>query len=410
MKGAKGESTTAWDDYRWLTGPAARAGLQAASAELRASVQLVRRLRADYGPQRAALLIEQAELRRRAAVKFPRAAEMFFTRTRLEQATDQRLADYKAERFPAGDVADLCCGIGGDLLALAQHRQVIGIDRDPIAACLCAANAASLEVDSRAEVRVGEAGELDLARLAVWHCDPDRRASGGRTVRAETFQPPAAAIAGWLDVNPHASIKLAPASPLPAEWPDDCQREWLGARRQALQQVAWFGDLRQHSGRQVTLLDVSAEPWILRGEPDVRPAVADRRRHFLAEPHAAIFAARLVGALAEQQALPAYSDDGGWLTADERPDCAGLAAFRAVDAGPLDRKRWRREIRRRGIGRLEIKVRGANIDPERLRKELQPRGPEQATLIVLRRRAAVEAVLAERMPADDREPNRPHGR
>ena len=63
---------------------------------------------------------------------------MFFTRLGLEQATDAWVARYKATRFPAGQLlADLCCGIGGDLMALSERGPTRGVDRDPVAA-ICA--------------------------------------------------------------------------------------------------------------------------------------------------------------------------------------------------------------------------------------------------------------------------------
>ena len=66
---------------------------------------------------------------------------MFFTDRALQQATDELLADYKARRFPAQRaVIDLGCGIGGDLLAIAQRGPTLGVDNDPILALLAAAN------------------------------------------------------------------------------------------------------------------------------------------------------------------------------------------------------------------------------------------------------------------------------
>ncbi len=66
---------------------------------------------------------------------------MFFTARGLEQATDEIVAACTASRFPRGlPLAELCCGIGGDLLALAHRGPVVGVDRDPAAAILADAN------------------------------------------------------------------------------------------------------------------------------------------------------------------------------------------------------------------------------------------------------------------------------
>ena len=79
-------STASIDDYHWLVGAEAAellARLQTTSAGL---VALVSQLRATLGPSRTHLALEQVDLRRRAADKFFYAAQMFFTRTGLEQS------------------------------------------------------------------------------------------------------------------------------------------------------------------------------------------------------------------------------------------------------------------------------------------------------------------------------------
>ncbi|OLT16508.1 hypothetical protein BJF78_13855 [Pseudonocardia sp. CNS-139] len=57
---------------------------------------------------------------------------MFFTRDGLEQSSAEVVARHTARRYAgAATVADLCCGIGGDLLALAAGSAVVAVDRDP---------------------------------------------------------------------------------------------------------------------------------------------------------------------------------------------------------------------------------------------------------------------------------------
>ena len=57
-----------------------------------------------------------------------RAARMLFTRPGLEQASSEIAARHRAARPPAaapGCLADLGCGVGGDLIALAAGREVL---------------------------------------------------------------------------------------------------------------------------------------------------------------------------------------------------------------------------------------------------------------------------------------------
>src|SRR5262245_503814 len=86
-------------DYEWLTGSEADAVLAALAVDQTPLHTAVARLRGRFSTNQTHLLMEQAELRRRATAKFTQAHQMFFTRIGLEQATDEWVAQYKASRF-----------------------------------------------------------------------------------------------------------------------------------------------------------------------------------------------------------------------------------------------------------------------------------------------------------------------
>src|SRR3954471_13430214 len=127
-------------DYEWLTGSEAGAVLEELAAETTPLHTMVARLRNRFTQTRTHLLLEQVELRRRAAAKFSRPYRMFFTRLGLEQASDEWVARYKASRikravgFTSTVFADLCCGVGGDLIGLVQTGPAIGVDFNAAAA------------------------------------------------------------------------------------------------------------------------------------------------------------------------------------------------------------------------------------------------------------------------------------
>src|SRR5579864_2888223 len=107
-------------------------------------------LRREYPASLAAAAVAQHELRLAAREKFSRAMEMLFTRAGYEQSSSETIARHRAARFGgARRVADLCCGIGGDLIALAAPRPaaaespatVLAVDRDEIHARLALHNA-----------------------------------------------------------------------------------------------------------------------------------------------------------------------------------------------------------------------------------------------------------------------------
>ena len=64
---------------------------------------------------------------------------------------------------------------------------------------------------------------------------------------------------------------------------------------------------------------------------------------------------------------------------------------------PNDVKALARALRDRGIGTLEIKKRGVDVDPATLRTKLKLRGPEAATLFVTRIGDRRVTLLADRV-------------
>jgi methylase of polypeptide subunit release factors len=102
---------------------------------------------------------------------------MFLTRKGLQHATDEAIAGYKATRFLTGSqIFDLCCGIGGDLIALARQGKATGVDLEPLAALFAEANVQTYGLQFA--IRQVDTSQATLPHEACWHCDPDRRAGG----------------------------------------------------------------------------------------------------------------------------------------------------------------------------------------------------------------------------------------
>ena len=391
-------------DFQWLTSDDSQEWLALAQAQFATrgypAPQLVKQLRRTLSPDRAHLVLEQVELRARAREKFTLAARMFFTRKGLEQATDERIAAYKAARFPSqSTIADFCCGIGGDLIALAQRGGVVGVELDPAVAHLanwnCQMNGIAAD---RLAMQVTDAASFPLATVAAWHIDPDRRSTGKRTTRIELHEPPLEDLERMVGQNARAAIKLAPAADVPQSWQDSAEREWIGSRGECRQQVAWFGELAQHAGqRAATIVDAAGGVRTIVGEPDRQIPVASQIGRYLYEPHAAVLAAHLEGVLTEEHALAQITPQIAYYTADSLVRDAALDAFEVLDVLPFDRKRLKAYFRERNVGRLEVKKRGSDVDPDKLRREVLGDGDNEATLLVAPVGKRLQAIVARRM-------------
>lgn len=396
-------------DYHWLTSDAALPYLARCAQHNGELTRLVASLRKDLSAERAHLVIEQVELRHRAKEKFSRASEMFFTRKGLEQATDEAIANYKAERFSVrhAPVLDICCGIGGDLCALAanafqdeqydspaSYYPAIGVDRDPIVAHLATTNY-RVVTGHETHVETLDASEVEPCKYSGWHIDPDRRTDGHRHTRLDELEPNHTLIDSWRGLNGLGAVKLAPATEVPEAWQRDSHRQWISSRGECRQQMLWF--FGQHGGLRTATVLSSAEPRTVVEHVSATLPSADTIGRYLYEPDAAVLAAGITASLATEHALAAITPEGGYLTSDQRIADAALAGFEITDVLPMDIKQLRELVRVRRIGRLEVKKRGVPDTPELIRKRLNPLGDNAATLIVTRFQERVIAMLAQRL-------------
>lgn len=333
---------------------------------------------------------------------------MFFTPLGLEQSTDQWIAAYKAGRLAesapsVGELADLCCGIGGDFLAMAARGPVAGVERDPATAIFAEANRAVCAGihagPNSGQVKVADVAAFDITPFAAWHMDPDRRPEGRRTTRIEFHDPPPEVIEDLLAAAPNAAIKLAPAAVMPDDWSSRAELEWISRRRECRQLVAWFGSLTQRLGiRRATMLD--SEGRVKRtvcGEPNRETPIAAQTGRYVFEPDSAVLAAKLDGSLAAEHQLSAVAAGVGYLTGDEPLADPALAGFEVLELLPFRPKMLKGWLADRGIGRLEIKKRGIDIDRNKLGRQLQVPGDNAAVLLITQISGRPLVIAAQRL-------------
>lgn len=361
-------------------------------------VRTVSRLRAaGHDAGLVAAVLEQARLRARAVAKFGEfAGRMLFTPAGLEQATRLRVAALHAGRFAAADVdvvADLGCGIGADSLALAAlDLGVIAVERDELTAAVAAFNLAPFP---SAQVEHGTAEEFDLAGVgAVW-LDPARRDGATRFADPADWSP----SLGWavdLARRLPAGIKLAPGLDR-GLLPEGMEAQWVSVDREVVELVLWSGALaRDGIGRSALVLGADG-PAELTATADSEDADSGDLADYLLEPDGAVIRARLIGDLARSLDGRMLDASIAWITTSAPPATPFGQAFRVLERFPLDVKTLKRELAARGIGALEIKKRGVDVDPAAFRTRLALSGAESATLVLTRIGGTRTAILAERI-------------
>ena len=378
------------EEFHFLLSPdgqAALAELAAAPPTPDSHMAVAARWRERLGPERAQAALETALLRQRAAGKFARAAEMFFTRAGLEQATAEPVAAHRAARFAAAGartVADLGCGIGGDALALAATgAAVAGVDLDLVRLMMAAANADAYGLAERFLPIQADLRHLPPLPAEAFFFDPARRAGGGargapsrRLHSVADYQPPLSLIDAWRPVVPRGAVKVSPGIDY-AELPPSVEAEFVSLGGEVKEAVLWYGELRT-AARRATLLPGG---HTLSGDNDeVAPVAAPQA--YLYEPDGAVIRAHLVGLLAGQLEAALIDPQIAYLTADALRPTPFARAYAIDDAFPFQLKRLRAYLRQRGVGQVTIKKRGSPLEPDALRQALRLRGENEAVLFL----------------------------
>ncbi|WP_442802732.1 class I SAM-dependent methyltransferase [Streptomyces sp. CB01373] len=346
------------------------------------------RLRREHPAELVSAALGQARLRQRAAAKFGAedAGRMFFTPNGVEQSTRASVAAHRAARLRESgvtSVADLCCGIGGDAIALARAGiRVLAVDRDPLTAAAARANAEALGVADLIEVREADVTEVDTASYDAVFVDPARRAGGGRGARIfdpEAYSPPLSWAVGAALRAPRAALKIAPGIPHELV-PPQAEAEWISDGGDVKEAVLWFGT--EPGLIRATLLP---GPRTLRGRGLPDPAVRTPG-HYLYEPDGAVIRAHLVAEVAQELDGGLIDATIAYVTADELRPTPYATAYEITDRLPFNVKKLKALLREREVGTLTVKKRGSAVEPEELRRKVlpKPHGKNAATVFLTR--------------------------
>ena len=348
------------------------------------ALQLSQELRGRYPADLVAAALTQQALRISGRAKFSLADVMLFTRPGLEQASPEVAAQHSAARFaPFAAVADLCCGIGGDLIALADRSRVVAVDRDVTSLEFARHNAvacgARYPVDAVcADVRELVAATAGRPPVEAVFTDPARRI-GDRRLRAGLSEPSLDWCLSLTSWAPAVGIKAAPG--LPRELiPPDWEAEFVAVDRSLSQALLWSPALAT-AARRATILPGGDT---LTPQPGAEVPVAAPGEYLL-DPSPAVTRAGLVEDLA--RGIGAWKIDPmiAFLTADRPITTPFARTLRVVESMPWHEKRAARRLRELGIGSADIRRRGLAGDVEAIRRRLDLRGDGAATIVLTRR-------------------------
>jgi SAM-dependent methyltransferase len=363
------------------------------------ALQLASSLRERYPAALVAAALTQQALRSAAQAKFGRAEQMLFTRAGLEQASSELTASHAAARYPRGWlVADLCCGIGGNLIALATApsaepasdgpsarrsalppRRVLGVDRDPVSLAFARHNAAVYGVAGSAVALVrADVREMALAGVDGVFIDPARRAEG-RRLAAGRSEPP---LRWCLDLAAQVQavgIKAAPGLPrelVPAGW----EAEFVAVGRDLKEALLWSPALAT-TPRRATVLP--SGDTLTQASPGADVPLA-APGGFLLDPSPAVTRAGLVQELGRRLGAWQIDPEIAFLSSDRELRSPFARTLRVLESAPWHERNFARRLAELGIGAADIRRRGLPGDVQQIHRRLGLRGPGRATVVITR--------------------------
>jgi hypothetical protein len=267
---------------------------------------------------------------------------------------------------------DLCCGIGGDLVALGSVcTSVVGVDRDETHAICARHNAGVYDVD--ASLVVCDVSDVHAETVAAVFIDPARRAGDRRGGSSPPLD--------WCFSAPNrrVCVKAAPGLDrdlVPAGW----ETEFVADRRELKEAVLWSPAWASGVSRATVLPGgdtLVADP----ATPSARIAAPGK---FLIDPSPAITRAGAVADLAALLGCWQIDPRIAFLSAD-LPVHSPFGRTLVVEASlPFGVKPVGAELRRLGVASVDIRRRGLAGDVDDLRRRWRGVGDRTAIVVLTR--------------------------
>jgi THUMP domain-like/RNA cap guanine-N2 methyltransferase len=360
------------------------APLLASVAAQGSGLQSLQRLRKQYPREIVEVALDLCAGRAKAAVKFGDAELLLCDGSGVEQATGPRVAAHKASRFRAAPrIADLCCGIGGDTMALARVGcPVLAVDHSAVRAFMTGHNAS-------VETQVLDVAEFDGGADTWIHIDPSRRdeSTGRRRRRFADYEPGPDVLEAILADAPAAAVKLGPG----IDWHEVSDRrtrelEFISDAGTIVQIVLWCGALCRAPGAH-TATRLSADgvgDLTFTGRPDVALPVATAAGRYLLVPDPALERSHLVTPRIASTDAAELAAGLGILTSETPLDDPWFEQHEILAELPWREQKIREWLKRNDGGTVTVRTRDGAVPTDTAQVALRGTGTTPFTLFGLR--------------------------
>lgn len=346
------------------------------------SINDIQQLLSDNPDKPIKEMLSQIKLQKLNLNKIPISNELLFTEQGAQQSSSWELAKYHATKFKEfNTVADLCCGIGVDLINIAEGKeQVYAIDLDADTLQLAEYNCRNQSLNN-INFNLGRAQEFNIIVDAIF-IDPDRRSGSFRKIAPEEYSPPFSKIMELKNICPNIAVKLSPALDYKKlDPPDDSTLEFVSENGTLKEILLCMGNLAtENCERKAVLLPSN----LTLQNSNINIEVTDIQR-YLFEPDPAIIRAGLVQELGSKIGYNLIDSKLALLTGSRIVEKDFGKIFEVKEIMKFDLKKVRKYIRENEIGELIIKTRGFPESVEKFRKKIKLKGDNSVVMFILRK-------------------------
>lgn len=361
------------------------------------TLALVTRLRRRWDADLVAAAMTMHTLRQRAQSRFADADRLWLTGDGLEQATSDLVADHRVARFAGcSRVADLCCGIGGDLMALARRDDIdalLAVDRDPLHATMAEANARIADPHVELTVMASDAESVELIGIDGIFLDPARR-RGGRRVGGDATSPPLDWAIGLADQVPKVGITAAPGidhERVPNGW----ELELIAVHGDLKESMLWSPALATAARRATVLVgNTGAVHSLTEVTGDSVGTARPEPGMTVIDPNPAVTRAGLVQDLARTLGAQMIDEQIAFLVTEFPITTPFGRSMQIIDSLPWHERRLKQRLRELDAGAIDVRRRGLAGDVDAISRRLRGKGHRRLIVLMTRHLDSPWAVIA----------------
>jgi len=350
-------------------------------------------------------ILNLVHLQIKGKLKFPRAKLMKFTREGLAQASSKYLAEYRTWKIrdklsKVTNCLDVCCGIGGDAIAMATRWKVVAVEKDKDTIDMAKHNIRVYNLERNINFVEGDINELIENRTFIDKVkntdfiffDPARRSEEGRTVKIEEYHPPLSLVEKLQLISPNICVKISPGTDL-NRIKYECDIEVVSYKGEVKEVMLWFGNLKEKPDVNQILATKLPEKMTLIKSKSKLDILQSSPKKYLYEPDPAFIKAHLIEDLAKKYGLNLLNNKIAYLTGNEKIKTPLLNRYLVKRVENLDFEKINTSLSELNIGRVDFKARGIKIDLRNIHKKVRGKGRNAGLVIFTKINGQNQAII-----------------